>query len=163
MQQKTASSISDTDLTKFRKSLRTLQRSIAGQLKDETVCCGITSAQCHTILELEERGKASVSELADSFGLDRSTLSRTIDGLVTGGLLSRVENPEDRRYSHITLTEEGRKKVSWVNDLCNSDYQRLFSFIPGEKHTMVIEAAEVLAEAMGQLRKTETCCVAATE
>jgi DNA-binding MarR family transcriptional regulator len=159
MQHTTSIEISDTDLTRFRKFLRALERSIAGQLKDETVCCGITSAQCHTILELEERGKASVSELADSFGLDRSTLSRTIDGLVTGGLLSRVENQEDRRYSLITLTEEGKKKVTWVNDLCNSDYRRLFSFIPREKHTMVIEAAEILADAMGQLRKTETCCV----
>ncbi len=43
---------------------------------------GISLAQCHTLLEIEKSHEISISELANTLSLDKSTVSRTVDGLV---------------------------------------------------------------------------------
>lgn len=151
--------VTDSEIQRFRKFLRIVGRAIAGELKSDSICCGITTAQCHTLLELDERGEATVTELADFFSLDRSTLSRTVDGLVSGGFVNRIENPRDRRYSLLSLTDRGMKEVSRIHTLCNSDYRRLFDRIPVEKRAMVMEAAEILSEAMhNTVGYGQPCC-----
>ncbi len=84
-----------TKIREFRKALRQLERLIDSQQK---FCCnGVTLAQCHALLEVEELGQATTGQLADSLNLDKSTLSRTIDGLVNLRLLERLSDPKDRR------------------------------------------------------------------
>lgn len=158
-QQTTVPPLTVAEIQRFRKSLRLLERLVSGQLKDETSCCGVTAAQCHVMLELSDKGNAHISELAEEFGLDRSTLSRTIDGLVSAGMAKRSEDPDDRRYSRVTLTGKGKEKVSHIDKLCNEDYTKLFSFIKETKRSAVIESIELLTAAMDRFRKTVSCCI----
>jgi DNA-binding MarR family transcriptional regulator len=46
-------------------------------------------------------------ELAERSGLDPSTVSRAIAGLVSHGLVARVSDPGDRRATSLTLTPAG--------------------------------------------------------
>ena len=66
----------------FRKSLRAIERDIFSQFKDGISCCGISLAQCHVVLEIGLRKLTNISQLSENLSLDKSTLSRTIDGLV---------------------------------------------------------------------------------
>lgn len=50
----------------------------------------------------------TMTELAELSVVDRTTLTRTVDQLVTAGLVARATPPEDRRQVVLTLTEEGR-------------------------------------------------------
>lgn len=56
-------------------------------------------------------------ELADACFLDVTTMSRTIDRLVSAGLIVRESNPECRRSFIISLTDNGRKKAEDVIDI----------------------------------------------
>jgi DNA-binding MarR family transcriptional regulator len=49
----------------------------------------------------------TMSELAEFSAVDRTTLTRTVDLLVDGGLVERATPREDRRQVILTLTEEG--------------------------------------------------------
>jgi MarR family transcriptional regulator, lower aerobic nicotinate degradation pathway regulator len=49
----------------------------------------------------------TMSELADFSAVDRTTLTRTVDQLVDGGLVERTTPREDRRQVMLTLTELG--------------------------------------------------------
>jgi MarR family transcriptional regulator, lower aerobic nicotinate degradation pathway regulator len=49
----------------------------------------------------------TMSELADFSAVDRTTLTRTVDQLVDGGLVERATPREDRRQVLLTLTDEG--------------------------------------------------------
>src|SRR5579872_7258438 len=51
----------------------------------------------------------TMSELAEYSEVDRTTMTRTIDHLVDGGLVDRTTPREDRRQVVLTLTEEGRR------------------------------------------------------
>ncbi len=150
--------IPDTFINNFRKYLRKLEREISGQLKDETVCCDISAVQCHTLLEIAEMGTVTVSQLALHFDLDRSTLSRTIEKLLSMNLITRQENPEDRRFSNVSLTTDGIKEVERINLLCNRHYRKLLLNIPVERLGGLIESVIMLAESMEKVRNEEKSC-----
>jgi DNA-binding MarR family transcriptional regulator len=152
----------DTIIT-FRGLLRILERELDFELKGETICCGVTLSQCHILLELCDKEETSIKELSESFGLDKSTLSRTIDGMVIEGLVERKTNSNDRRYYDLSLSEKGKAKSDYINSMCNIYYEQLFKNIPEEKHQMIIESLSLIGKSMLELRKngknsSATCC-----
>jgi len=131
----------------FRKTLRIFERALDNQLKNTNCCGGITLAQCHTLLALEELGSCSMNELAQNLGLDKSTVSRTIDGLVKIGLVSREIDTESRRRSMLTPTRQGEKTVESINNENNLFFGEVLSQVPTENRDMVLEGFELLTKA----------------
>jgi DNA-binding MarR family transcriptional regulator len=150
----------DTDfIHSFRVKLRVLEREIGRQLKNETTCCGITLAQCHILLELENAGSMSIIDLSRVLELDKSTLSRTVDGLVGSELVERVINPDDRRFMRISLTDKGRASAAAIDKMCNEYYLELFKLIPDGKQAQIIESLMLLGDAMKELKNLgKDCC-----
>lgn len=95
-----------TVVRRFRRSLRSLERLLEAVLRDETCCHGVSVAQCHALMSIYELEGPSLGELAAHMGLDKSTLSRTVEGVVNAGLVLR--EPVDRRKTHLLLTENGK-------------------------------------------------------
>jgi len=111
--------VPENEIRCFRRRLRVVERAVMSNLKEESSCCGVSLTQCHLLLELEEHTTAPVPDLISYVGLDKSTVSRTIDGLVTLGLVHRRENPKDRRSQLVELSPQGRAAVARINKLCN--------------------------------------------
>lgn len=149
-----------TPIRQFRKVLRQFERLLTTQLKDTCADTGVTMSQCHALLEIEERGQATIGELAESFGLDKSTVSRTIDGLVRLGLVERKADPDDRRCTPLVLTEHGRKMSADINKENDDYYQHVFNAIPAEQHKDVIGHFGMLVYALAErsrLTVRDTC------
>jgi DNA-binding MarR family transcriptional regulator len=144
----------------FRSILRKLEREIDIELKGETSCCGVTLSQCHILMELSELGETTVGELSDSFGLDKSTLSRTIDTMFEAGFIERKTNKDDRRYYDLSLTKKGESKAVQINSGCNTYYQQLLNGIPENKRSMIMESINLLSNSMRNLRKEKKGCCA---
>lgn len=145
----------------FLEKLGQLEREIGLQLKNEIECCGVSLAQCHALLEIGKAGETSVVDLAAALGLDNSTLSRQINGMVNVGLVNRVLNPKDRRYVSITLTGQGQKVYQSIEERCSKHYTRVFEFIPREKQQQVLESFNLLVDAIIMARKdggAADCC-----
>jgi DNA-binding MarR family transcriptional regulator len=149
----------------FRKSLRVLEREVQISMSSDTGCCGVSLAQCHLLLEVELRGKSSITELSDILALDKSTLSRTVDALVGSGLLDRETDPRNRRRQDISLTREGRMKAQSINGTCDATYTGLLDYIPAEKRAAMVESVALLAGAMRQWRRDPQtpCCIGEME
>jgi len=142
-------------LREVRRSLRRLERALAGALDLDAVCCGVTMAQVHVLLAVEELGETRVTSLAGELGLDKSTLSRTIESLVRAGLVERRAVPGDRRSLNLSLTALGRKAAADVNRQGDREIRALFGRIPPEKRGLVAEAIALLADAIAPGR---ACC-----
>jgi DNA-binding MarR family transcriptional regulator len=156
----------ERSISEFRTILRKLEREIDIELKGETSCCGVTLSQCHILMELSDHGETSIKTLSESFGLDKSTLSRTIDGMVEAGLIVRKTNKNDRRFYDLSLTETGAEKAGYINDQCNIYYKELLKNIPAKKHPMIMESVMLLATSMKSLRsnkKDASCCTVKME
>jgi len=145
----------DFTIQQFRKNLRKLEKKLAGQLKEDSFCCGVTMAQCHTLLAVEAKGITTVTELATELELDKSTLSRTIDSLVATGLINREAVAGNRRSQHISLTLQGRKATDGINMQWNLYFSSLFALIPESKHQAVIDSIAILSDV---IPSSECCC-----
>jgi len=107
---------------KFRELLRTFDRELF--LQNNASCCnGISLAQCHTLLEIEKSREVTVSELASNLSLDKSTVSRTVDGLVNINMVDRVIPTENRRKTLVNLTDSGKQVCKTIN-YTNDEYMR---------------------------------------
>ncbi len=57
------------------------------------------------------RGASGVSDLADELGITSAAASQMLDRLVQQDLISRTEDPHDRRAKQIALTDKGRQML----------------------------------------------------
>jgi DNA-binding MarR family transcriptional regulator len=151
----------DISIRSFRKGLRELEREVELALTGQTECCGVTPAQCHLILAVEEAGETSVSEAAAALELDSSTLSRAVDGLVKAGLLKRKEDPANRRRQIISLSAKGQKKAASINSICDRYYQGLLGALPAKESKAIVAALPVFVTALREWRRAQGsfgCC-----
>ena len=133
-------------IERFRAKLREIERAVWLQTKSEALCCGVTMAQCHAILEIGAAGELNLKDLAARLRLDNSTLSRTVESLVQDGLADRTPSKEDRRATVIQLNEKGRTALDRINSTWNQICRDMFRGIPREKHDQLIESVSILAE-----------------
>jgi DNA-binding MarR family transcriptional regulator len=145
-------------LRDFRRMIRIFEREFATELTVETSCCGVTLAQCHALLELDAAGEVSLSGLAEMAGLDKSTLSRTIESLVRDNLVNRTTDSDDRRAVCISLSAMGKERASAINEMCDEYYGKLLSEIPVSSHAAVIETLGLIGNAMTKIRLRGSCC-----
>jgi DNA-binding MarR family transcriptional regulator len=146
-------SADNQSIKKFREVLRRFEREIFVQSSD-SCCNGVTLAQCHTLLEIESKNKESVTELARTLGLDKSTVSRTVDGLVNIGLVDRTIPEENRRMATLKLTESGKNICNSIN--CNNDtyFQEILAILTETEKEELLRLFEKITTRMMQLRST---------
>jgi DNA-binding MarR family transcriptional regulator len=140
----------------LRELIRVLVRNLGILEKDEAICSGVTMSQCHAIVEIGRTEGLSLNELAKILGLDKSTMSRTINNLVESGLVFRELHPEDRRYVTIKLTDKGIEVFKNTEGSMEQYYRDIFMSIPESKREQLLDSLSLLTEAVKQNR-TSSC------
>ncbi|MGD0153770.1 MAG: MarR family transcriptional regulator [Thermacetogeniaceae bacterium] len=130
----------------LRESFRLLTRKLGLLEKSEAICCGVTLSQCHAIVEIARAGSISVNDLANMLGLDKSTMSRTINTLVERDLVTREPDSENRRYLSIGLTTKGQALFSEIESGMEQYYQDVYNSLPETKRDQVLESLEILVK-----------------
>jgi DNA-binding MarR family transcriptional regulator len=75
----------------------------------------LTMTQMKTLSMLDDCiEEVSVKELSERLGLSLPATSRTVEGLLRRGYLSRHEDSVDRRMKRVRLTDEGRDVVQRI-------------------------------------------------
>jgi len=145
-------------IRRFRERLRVLERETVRPFDDRSRCCGLTLAQGHALLEIGRRGDISLVDLAAAFGLDTSTLSRTIQGLVLAGLVDRRAGLKDRRYIVISLTEKGSRACRDIERRFDGHFAAVLDRIPPDRRDQVVDCVALLADAVRAENESSGCC-----
>lgn len=132
----------------LREQARMLVRKLGLIERAGVECCGVTLPQCHAVVEIGRQGSLSLNSLAELLGLDKSTVSKTVDKLVAGGLLVRDADPEDRRYVVLTLTEQGAVFYHSIEARMEGYFSLALQAIPEDKRAQVLESLALLAKAL---------------
>lgn len=132
----------------LRELIRILVRDLGILEKSDASCCGVTITQCHAVVEIGRKGKISLVDLAGLLGLDKSTMSRTINNLVESDLVLRDLDTENRRYVIIQLTENGKNVFQNIEASMNEYYKSIFNSIPENKRSQVMESLQLLTTAV---------------
>lgn len=139
----------------LRELIRSLERKLGILEENEFSCCNISITQCHALVEIGRAKKMALNELADLLNLEDSTMSRTVNILVTKELVRRDIDPADRRYITIVLTDEGQKLFESIETNMGNYYADIFSRIPNEKQEIVLESLDILLTAVTTSNQTE--------
>ena len=146
--------ISDNHIIKkFRDILRRFEREIFVQT-NECCCNGVTLAQCHALLEIESKNKESVTELAKTLCLDKSTVSRTVDGLVSVGLVDRTIPDENRRTSILKLTVAGKNVCRSINGNNDKYITDTLSILTEPEKEALLKLFEKITNQMVKMRSS---------
>lgn len=148
------------DIRLFRHQLRRLERRLDSALQSGINCCGVTLVQCHTLLAIRDHGPLSMTHLADHMELDKSTVSRTVDGLVKDGLVDRAVNPDNRRAVNLDLTASGRHEADRINALCDASFSAILAKLTEPEAETVLQGVTLLANALDESITDGTCCAA---
>jgi DNA-binding MarR family transcriptional regulator len=98
-----------------------LMRSIFAYAKDR----GLTMAQFGAMLHIFHKGACGVSDIGSDLGVTNSAASQMLERLVQQKIITRTEDPSDRRVKQIVLTDKGRQILQessranqrWLEDL----------------------------------------------
>ncbi len=151
--------IDNKSVKHFRELLRRFERELFMQ-KNDCCCNGITLAQCHTLLEIDSKEKESLTELSKTLGLDKSTVCRTVDGLVNIGLLDRSIPTENRRMSTIQLTELGKTVCNSINTENDQYFCDVLHILSESEQINFVTILDKIVLRMKELRTLEEkpCC-----
>jgi DNA-binding MarR family transcriptional regulator len=144
-------------IKKFREVIRRFEREILFQ-NTESCCNGVSLAQCHTLLEIEKKERISVTELADSLSLDKSTVSRTVDGLVNIGLVNRDIPSDNRRMAILSLTGTGNRTCTDINSLSDKYFADNLSVLSDREQKELLRLLKKFTDNMVSLRKEKPGC-----
>jgi len=152
LQQFIKATMDKNQLFEFRETLRVFEREVT--YKNQNGCCyNVTLAQCHVLMELERGKNSSINKLSTKLNLDKSTISRTIDGLVKKGLVLREIPEENRRETRINLTSGGVKVCDSINGDNNNYYKQVLSVIPKEQLSVFMQVFKSISKKMETLNK----------
>ncbi|HYN88954.1 MAG TPA: MarR family transcriptional regulator [Ardenticatenaceae bacterium] len=115
-----------------------------------------------TLTHLRVLGRArrhpgcSLGDMARAREVSLPTMSKMISGLVDKGLLTRQQDPENRRLVRIALTPEGEQLyLDILSRVQRRIAELLAGLAPGHRHS-IVQALETLAElfaAEGEVRQ----------
>jgi DNA-binding MarR family transcriptional regulator len=70
---------------------------------------GLTFVQMKTLVTLSgDEEPSAINSISERLGISLPSASRAVDGLFKKGLVTRVEDTEDRRVRRVVLTDEGQ-------------------------------------------------------
>jgi DNA-binding MarR family transcriptional regulator len=94
--------------------------------------------------ELADVEEMSQHELARLLGLEKSTVSRLVAGLVDRGWVSRERNPDNRRLYRLQLTHDGQAAARRIGKQLRAQHTQLLSGLtPGERQGLAIALAGI--------------------
>jgi DNA-binding MarR family transcriptional regulator len=135
--------------------VRMLVRNLGILERGDASCCGITTTQCHTLVEIGRIGQGALVELASSLCVDKSTMSRTIDNLVEAGYALRDQDSENRRYVAIRLSQSGKQAYESIEESLIAYYDSILESIPEAKREQVLESLRLITDAL----KSNKCLI----
>jgi DNA-binding MarR family transcriptional regulator len=138
--------LNNTEL--FREYMRYLTRNLGVLESRKAFCCDCTYAQCHTILEIAKAGIISINDLTNILKINKSATSRTVDELLNKGYVTRQQDPDDRRYVKIQLTDDGWKMHKQIESTSYQRFTMILEEIAEPERQKAIEGIRMVAEAI---------------
>jgi len=106
--------------------------------RDRVASHGLTVTQAYALDIVLRRGEVTAKELAADLALEKSTVSRLVDGMVTNGLVERVDHPSDARSAILRATSLGRRLYgAFRRNIVRENADALRGLAPAERATFI--------------------------
>jgi DNA-binding MarR family transcriptional regulator len=134
-------------IDKFWESVPPAWRQTRTQIRRSAVEKFHMTEEQFQVLRRIRRGSASVSALAEASQTSRSAVSKAVDALVRRGLVTRGQDPNDRRNLPLALTDEGRRMMDLIFSEAENWLSARFARLTSEETESLLQGMESLRKA----------------
>lgn len=111
----------------------------------------VTLPQLRVLVMVSSRGPLNLGAVAAGLGVHASNATRAVDRLVVAGLLSRSDDPTDRRNLLLELTPEGEALVSRVMNERRTAIAQILQRMPPSRRRALVPVLRAFAAAGGEV------------
>jgi len=112
---------------------------------------GLTMAQLGAMFHIHQKGACGVSDIGSDLGVTNSAASQMLERLVQLRLITRSEDPTDRRVKQIVLTDKGRQ-ILQESSRANQDWlEDLVQTMAADEQVQVRSALVILIDKARQI------------
>ncbi len=123
---------------------RALRRRLARELED----LGFTGPQAALLLALAAAAPATMSQTAESLGMDRPTFSGVARRLERDGWIAAAANPEDGRSRLLRLTERAERELPALRDASARASAAALAALDARDQQLFVDLLERIADAL---------------
>jgi DNA-binding MarR family transcriptional regulator len=124
---------------------RQVNRTMRQHGPDAWMQLNLTILQVKSLFFITNHGSTNFKKLATALTVTPSNLTGVIERLVEQGLVSRKENPEDRRMLLLKATEKGESLVMELRERRLGYLTRALSDLSPEELTLITRGLSLLA------------------
>lgn len=118
---------------------RIFQRNMTERLLEADSVADVTPVQLQALAFLGDHGTCSVRAIGEGLRISFPAATRLVDRLVRKCLVSRRENPHDRRLADVSLTAEGAGLLRRVREERTALVGRALSRLSGGERRRLME------------------------
>jgi MarR family transcriptional regulator, organic hydroperoxide resistance regulator len=137
--------------TELIKEIINLHRKVNRILRDYDVDVwmelSLTVPQLKCLFFISNQGKTNFRKLAERLKVSPSNITGIIDRLVEQGLVSRTENPEDRRILLLQTTSKGEAMIAELREKRSTYLAQILTDLKVENLENITEGLKELARA----------------
>lgn len=131
----------DSSLIALRRIVRTTEL-FGREIRQAT---GVTPAQFRVLQIIAEHGFATAKAISLRMQVSQGTVTSLVDKLVRDGLALREKSNQDRRQTHILLTDAGRVVLAEAPDPLQQRFVRKFAAMEDWEQAMLVAGLERVA------------------
>ncbi len=136
----------DELVTALQEAFGILRHRMMGNMFGFARDNGLTMGQFGALLHIHQVDGCGVSDIGTDLGISNSAASQMLDRLVQLKLVTRTEDPADRRAKQIVLTDKG-SQILQEGSLANRNWlEELARSMTEDEREQVRKAIEILIE-----------------
>jgi len=106
---------------------------LQGFPSDQWIDLNLTIAQLKSLFFIAEKGTTNFKKLADALNVTPPNITGIIDRLVEQNLVSRKENPEDRRIMLLQMTQKGQELMNTLHEYKTAQITQILDSLSQEE------------------------------
>jgi MarR family transcriptional regulator, organic hydroperoxide resistance regulator len=110
---------------------------------------GLTIAQLKSLFFIVDKEKTCFKKLAEALKVTPPNVTGIIDRLVEQGLVSRTENPEDRRIMLLQATQKGQNLLNTLKENRTNQMTKILDQLNGDELSGLALGLNALVKAAG--------------
>lgn len=110
---------------------------------------GVTVAEWVLLREMLDAGAANPSQLADTVGMTRGSVSKLVERLCRKKLAVRSSSDGDRRYQTVELAAAGKRLVPVLAQLADENDREFFGHLNPEEKTWLVRLLQDIVRQHG--------------
>jgi DNA-binding MarR family transcriptional regulator len=107
----------------------------------------LTLAQLKSLFFIAAKDRTNFKKLAEALGVTPPNVTGIIDRLVEQGLVTRTENPEDRRIMLLQATEKGQELLNNLRERHVAQMSQVLGHLTGEELVLQVKVLKDLKRA----------------